>query len=62
MMKKNKIKIDVDINKIPEELRPFIKNEMSYDEISMFGTYLIKRKIDDIKNYFKKILFKKEKT
>jgi len=44
------IKHKINIENIPEKYKSFVKPEMTNQEISMFGTIILKEKIQNIKN------------
>lgn len=44
------MKTTVDIDKIDDEYKPFIKDEMTTVEISLLGQAILKNKVANIKN------------
>lgn len=47
-MKKRTVKVNV--ANIPEEYRSLVKEEMTYQDMSLFGTILLKNKLSNLKN------------
>ena len=49
------------MDKIPPELQPFINSKMTRSDIALMGNYLLKLKIQKMKDKFKRVFGKHEK-